>query len=82
MPAVGIEADMRPIGGDGVNRATDTEIQSRRAYGEAGTSVPRERVRASHPLIMRKMKAQDRVGDVNARGGSFIPFRESVSKPT
>ena len=29
---------------------------------------------------MRKMKAQERVGDVKAQGGSFTPFRQSVSK--
>ena len=38
MPAVGVEADVRSIAGDGVNRTGDTEIQSRRAYGEACTS--------------------------------------------
>ena len=49
VPAVGIEADVRPIGEDGVNRTRDAEIQSGRAYGEAGTLVPRERVRSESP---------------------------------
>ena len=44
VPAVGIEADVRPIGGDGVKRTRDTKNQNGRPYGKAGTSVPRERV--------------------------------------
>ena len=49
VPAVGIEADVRPIGEDGVDRTRDTEIQSKRAYGEAGTLVPQERVWSEPP---------------------------------
>ena len=44
VPAVGIEANVRPIGENGRERRRDTENQSGRSYGEAGTSVPRERV--------------------------------------
>ena len=49
IPTVGIEADVRPIGEDGVDRMREAEIQSRRAYGEAGTSVRRERVCSKSP---------------------------------
>ena len=40
---------MRPIGENGGERTRDTENQSGRAYGEAGTSVPRERVWSESP---------------------------------
>ena len=49
IPTVGIEADVRPIGEDGGNRTRDTEIQRKRAYVEAGTSVRRERVCSKSP---------------------------------
>ena len=49
MPVVDIKADVRPIGENGGDRTGDTEIQSRRTYGEASTSVPRERVRSESP---------------------------------
>ena len=43
------KTDVRPIGEDGGDRTGNMEIQSGRAYGEAGTSVPRERVRSESP---------------------------------
>ena len=49
MPVVSIKADVRPIGENGGKRTRDTENQSGRAYGEAGTSVPRERVWSESP---------------------------------
>ena len=42
-------ADVSPIGEDGGDKMGNKEIQSGRAYGEAGTSVPRERVRSKSP---------------------------------
>ena len=49
----------------------------KRAYGEASTSILRERVWSKTPLFLRKMKAQDRVKDTKARGGSFTPVPET-----
>ena len=43
VPVVGIEADVRPIGKNGGERTSDTGNECGRAYGEAGTSVSRER---------------------------------------
>ena len=34
---------------------------------------------ASHPLIMRKIKAQDKVRDTKARGGSFTLVLETLT---
>ena len=47
--AVGIRVGMRPIGKNGGDRTRDAVVQSGRAYGEAGTSVPREKVWSEPP---------------------------------
>ena len=44
VPTVSNKADVRPKIDDGVDRTRDAENQSGRAYREAGSSVPRERV--------------------------------------
>ena len=78
VPVVGIEADVRPIGEDGGNRTRDTEIQRKRAYVEAGTSIPRERVWSESPS---RLAEEGKGQDANARGGSFTPFRRPARVP-
>ena len=49
---------MRAIGENDGERTRDTENQSGRAYGEAGTSVPRERVWSKSPSRHAEDKGQ------------------------
>ena len=64
---------MKPIGKDDGGRKRNPTIQGERAYGRLVHRYPGRGCGASHPLVLRKMKAKDRVRDTKARGGSFTP---------
>ena len=68
---------MKPIGKDDGGRKRNPTIQGERAYGRLVHRYPGRGCGASHPLVLRKMKAKDRVRDTKARGGSFTPAPET-----